>query len=56
MIYLYDRCSYYQYNLLLYSSKVFYSKLFRGSNMCFMFLDFEIENLELLNDLECSHD
>jgi hypothetical protein len=29
----------------------FYLKLFRVSNMCFIFLDFKIKNLELLNDL-----
>jgi len=30
-------------------------KSFRVTNMCFKFIDFEIQNLEFINDLECSH-
>jgi hypothetical protein len=33
----------------------FYLKLFRVPNMCYEFIDFEIQNLEFLNDLEYSY-
>ena len=29
-------------------------KSFRVTNMCFKFIDFEIQNLEFINDFECS--
>jgi hypothetical protein len=33
----------------------FYLKSFRVLNMCFKFIDFEIQNLLFLNDLEYSY-
>jgi len=35
--------------------KFFYLKLFSVPNLCYKFTDVEIQNLEFLNDLECSH-
>ena len=40
-----------RYYLQLCSWKVFYLKLFRAPNMCSKFIDFEIQKLELVNDL-----
>ena len=49
---LYQSCSS-QNNLQLYSWIFFYLNSFK--NMCFKFIDFEIQNLEFLNNLECLH-
>ena len=41
------------YNIIV---DIFDLKLFKVLNICFMFLCFEIQNLEFLNHLEYSHD
>ena len=40
------------YNFIV---EIFYLKSFRAPNICSKFIDFEIQNLEFLIDLECSH-